>query len=260
MTRAVSKVVRTMKAITLILVAAMSTGFLFAQQPPSRQEDQNTLFNKLELASAWKITKGDPNVLVGIIDNGFDFFHPDMKGQLIPGDYYSGGYHTEFCENLAHGTWVSSVVVAKDDHTGMVGLAPHCKAIVCSQGMLEHKLLQLQQAFFRDHPSASMVDFQTEMVKHQEELQSFGSSWSHYQFHGAAQSIRYLVDHNAKVINISSALERSLCGSAEVWDDLEAAFAYAAEKQVVIVLAAGNNAANWEQYPGKKSRPSSWER
>jgi subtilisin family serine protease len=38
--------------------------------------------------------------------------------------------------------------------------------------------------------------------------------------------------------------------TAEGWDRLEAAFAYAAEKGVVIVLAAGNSAERWEDYPG----------
>src|ERR1051326_418285 len=40
------------------------------------------------------------------------------------------------------------------------------------------------------------------------------------------------------------------CPSAEKWQKLEEAFAYAAEKGVVIVLSAGNNAAQWEDYPG----------
>jgi cell wall-associated protease len=36
-----------------------------------------------------------------------------------------------------------------------------------------------------------------------------------------------------------------------VWEKVEDAFAYAAKNNVVIVLAAGNNAAKWEGYPGK---------
>jgi subtilisin family serine protease len=86
---------------------------------------QQALFDRLNVAEAWKITKGDPKVLVGVLDNGFDYFHPDLKGQLIPGFYYPDGYHTEFYENVAHGTLVASLIVAKDNNpTGMVGLAP----------------------------------------------------------------------------------------------------------------------------------------
>ena len=82
--------------------------------------DQEKLFERVNLHEAWEITKGDPNVLVGVIDNGFDFFHPDLKGQLIPGYYFAGGFHTEFYANIAHGTMVSSLIVAKDNDKAMV--------------------------------------------------------------------------------------------------------------------------------------------
>src|SRR5262245_51607288 len=98
---------------------------------------QQALFERIDVAEAWKVTKGDPKVLVGVIDSGFDFFHPDLKGQLIPGWYYPGGYHAEFYENVAHGTLVSSLVVAKEDNpAGMVGLAPRCRVLTASQGMI----------------------------------------------------------------------------------------------------------------------------
>jgi len=212
--------------------------------------DQEQLFERVNLYEAWEITKGDPNVLVGVIDNGFDFYHPDLKGQLVPGYYFAGGFHTEVYANNAHGTMVSSLIVAKDDDKGMVGLAPHCRVVACSQGMLEHKLIQLQQAFFRDHPQAKLVDWQREMVKHQQELKKFGEEWIRYQLVGAAEAIHYLVDRGTRVINISGGMEKSLVQSSEVWDELEAAFEYAADHDVVIVLAAGNNAAKWEGYPG----------
>jgi hypothetical protein len=63
---------------------------------------QQALFERLNVAEAWKITKGNPKVLVGVIDSGFDFFHPDLKGQLIPGFYHPGGYHAEFYENVPY--------------------------------------------------------------------------------------------------------------------------------------------------------------
>jgi subtilisin family serine protease len=212
---------------------------------------QQALFDRLNVAEAWKITKGDPKVLVGVIDNGFDFFHPDVKGQLIPGFYYPGGYHTEFYQNVAHGTLVASLIVARENNpTGMVGLAPRCRVLTASQGMIEHTLLKLQTKFFQENPKATLVDFQKETRKHPEKLQKFGQDWVHFQVDGASDAIRYLVNHGVRVINFSGGLKRSLCPSAEKWKRLEAAFSYAAEKGVVIVLSAGNNAAQWEDYPG----------
>jgi subtilisin family serine protease len=212
---------------------------------------QEALFDRLNVAEAWKITKGDPKVLVGVIDNGFDYFHPDLKGQLIPGFYYPDGYHTEFYENVAHGTLVASLIVAKENNpTGMVGLAPRCRVLTASQGMIEHTLLKMQTKFFQEHPKATFADLQKEMMKRPETLKKFGQNWVHFQVDGAADAIRYLVNHGVRVINFSGGLKRSLCPSAEKWRKLEDAFSYAREKGVVIVLSAGNNAAQWEDYPG----------
>jgi subtilisin family serine protease len=222
-----------------------------AEKTESLVAKQQALFDRINLAEAWKITKGDPKVLVGVIDNGFDFFHPDLKGQLIPGLYYEGGYHSEFYENVAHGTLVSSIIVAKEDNPGgMVGLAPRCRILTVSQGMIEHTLLKMQSKFFHESPKATMSDFQKEMMSHPADLKKFAENWVRYQLEGAAIGVRYLVDHGVKVINISGGFQRSLCPLPEVWKKIEDAFAYAAEKNVVIVLAAGNNAAKWEEYPG----------
>jgi subtilisin family serine protease len=225
-------------------------------EPPAVKDDtllakQQALFDRLNVQEAWTITKGDPKVLVGVIDNGFDFFHPDLKGQLNPGFYYPGGYHTEFYEGIAHGTIVASLIIARDNNAaGMVGLAPHCKVLTASQGMLEHTLLKIQQKFFQDNPEAKFADWQKEMFTHLGEIQKFGLGWAHFQVSNAADAIRYLVDHGVKVINFSGGLRKNLCPSADAWQRLEDSFAYAAEKGVIIVLAAGNDAARCEDYPG----------
>jgi subtilisin family serine protease len=256
---------RTVSVTLLVLCAALLLPALALPQEKGDSRDtakpgekadsllarQQPLFDRLNVAEAWKITRGDPKVLVGVIDNGFDFFHPDLKGQLIPGFYYPGGFHTEFYENVAHGTLVASLIVAREKNAkGMVGLAPRCRVLTASQGMIEHTLLKMQTKFFKEHPKATLADLQKEMMKHPETLKKFGQDWVHFQVDGAADAIRYLVNHKVRVINISGGLKRSLCPSAEKWKRLEDAFSYAAEKGVVIVLAAGNNAARWEDYPG----------
>jgi subtilisin family serine protease len=213
---------------------------------------QQALFDRIKVAEAWKITKGDPKVLIGVIDNGFDFFHPDLKGQLIPGFYYPGGYHTEIYENLAHGTQVASLVVARENNpTGMVGLAPRCRVLTASQGMIEPPMLKFRTTFMEKNPKATLADLQKEMMTRPETLKKFGEEWVHYQVDGAADAIRYLVNHGVRVINFSGGLQRSACPSAEKWSKLESAFSYAAEKGVVIVLAAGNDAAQRDDYPGR---------
>jgi subtilisin family serine protease len=46
---------------------------------------QRAIFKKLHVEEAWKVTRGDPKVVVGVIDSGFDYFHPALEGQVDPG-------------------------------------------------------------------------------------------------------------------------------------------------------------------------------
>jgi subtilisin family serine protease len=212
---------------------------------------QKALFEKLQVEEAWKVTQGDPKVIVGVIDNGFDFFHPDLNGQVEPGYYYSGGYHPEEYTNLGHGTMVASLIVARGRGKGsMSGLAPRCKVLTACQGTLENKPFRIQKEFFREHPKATMEDFQKEFLKHAPALADWGKSWANYQVAGASEAIRYLTDHGVRVINVSGALRRIGVANEEAWKKLEESFAYAASKNVVIVLGAGNDAARTEDYPG----------
>jgi subtilisin family serine protease len=209
---------------------------------------QHALFEKLQVREAWKVTRGDPKVVVGVIDNGFDFFHPDLKGQVEPGYYYSGGYHPEVYTNLAHGTLVASLIVARGQgKDSMAGLAPRCKVLSACQGTTDHKMLRLQKEFFEKQPKATMQEF---FSRHAPEIVPWAKDFATYQATGTAEAIHYLTDRGVRVINFSGGLRRSLVPSKETWTKVEEAFAYAASKNVIIVLSAGNDGARTEDYPG----------
>jgi subtilisin family serine protease len=118
-------------ALSCLVGSVASSGDVRAADPAAGKAvpdpRQKPLFEKLQVDGAWKVTQGDPKVVVGVIDNGSDFFHPDLKGQVEPGYYYSGGYHPEVYVNLAHGTLVASLIVARSrEKDSMSGLAPRC--------------------------------------------------------------------------------------------------------------------------------------
>jgi subtilisin family serine protease len=146
---------------------------------------------------------------------------------------------------------VASIIAAAErKEGGMVGLAPRCKVVTASQGTIEHTILKLQRNFFQANPKATLAQWQAEMARNDATLKQFGTDWVRYQYAGSAEAIRYLVDRGVRVINISGGLWRSGCPDDEAWDKLEAAFAYAATKDVVIVLGAGNDALDRSDYPG----------
>jgi subtilisin family serine protease len=231
--------------IGLLLVTVVFAGSPAISDPLFEQ--QRALFEKLGVLEAWELTKGSSDVVIGVIDSGFDFFHPDLE--LIPGFYASGGYHQETYVNIAHGTMVASIMGAKINGVGMVGLAPECKVLTASLGMIEHRLLKLQEEFMKNKPDAALSEWQEEIAKHAEELEAWGNEWTNYVALSIAEAIRHLVDHGVMVINISSFLSRQLIAE-KAWNELEKAFAYAEDNDVIIVLGAGNNAMRCEDYPG----------
>src|SRR4051812_46119992 len=145
---------QTLHAVTFLFAAvlpaatAQETTAPAGAPKPAAAEDwhakQQALLEKVHAEEAWAITRGDPEVVVGVIDNGFDYYHPDLKGRLTPGYYFPGGYHGESFEAIAHGTLVSGLIVAQGDRPGAVtGLAPGCRILTASQGMIDHAMVKL---------------------------------------------------------------------------------------------------------------------
>jgi subtilisin family serine protease len=238
------------------LAAFFLGNYLAASEPQKSTNDfsfpkQRPLFEKLHVFESWQMTKGSPKVVVGVIETGFDFFHPNLKDQFIPGFYAPGGYHLDIYHNIAHGTFVSSIIAAQGIQGGeMIGLAPDCKILTASTGIIEQPLLRLKSKFDKEHPNADLSEFQKEMMKHMDELKEFGTKWTTYMALSHGKAIRYLADHGVKVINISCLLRKALILSPDAWNELEDAFKYAASKDVIIVIGAGNDAKEYDDYPG----------
>lgn len=91
----------------------------------------------IQLFEAWKITQGDPNVTIAIIDDGFDIKHSEFQGQLIHqwnipvnSNFPNGGV-----VNMFHGTHVAAITGAKaDNNVGISGIAPGCKIMPVQVG------------------------------------------------------------------------------------------------------------------------------
>ena len=84
----------------------------------------------MDAPEAWDITKGDPSILVAVMDDGLDQDHPDMN--QVPGldltGNGTGGNHYSVCDG--HGTCVASCVSAIiDNDLYIVGVAPECRSM-----------------------------------------------------------------------------------------------------------------------------------
>lgn len=73
-----------------------------------------------EARCAWTITKGDPNVVIAVVDTEFDLNNPDLQGKFVSVTGTNGTY--------VHGTPVSGMIVAEHNNNfGCAGLAPDCR-------------------------------------------------------------------------------------------------------------------------------------
>lgn len=91
----------------------------------------------IQALEAWEITKGDPEIVIAVVDDGFDLGHPALRGvRLHPQSRdFRGRDSVPQSEDLIlngrnqgdfHGTSVASIAVGTHQGSAMRGLAPNC--------------------------------------------------------------------------------------------------------------------------------------
>jgi serine protease len=167
---------------------------------------------------AWATSRGARTV-IGVVDSGVDFDHPDLKAKLRPGATFldcgtsscgngdwESGPAARIASKSTHGTHVSGIAAASTGNgIGIAGVAP-------SAGILPVKALDEEGGSFED----------------------------------IALGIRWAVDHGANVINLSLGALPGVQALVitGLLTDVQDAIAYARGKGVVVVAAAGNDFAS----------------
>jgi len=79
---------------------------------------------------AWGISKGIRDIIVSVIDDGFDLDHSDFQGDgkiVAPRDFGERDFDPSPVEEEDnHGTSCAGVAIAEENGSGVVGLAPRC--------------------------------------------------------------------------------------------------------------------------------------
>jgi len=90
----------------------------------------------IQIEQAWDITRGDPRVIIAVIDDAIDIDHPDLMGNLLPGwDFVAGDNdpspsNDSSCGSEPHGTSVAGVIAATgNNHQGIAGVSHHSRII-----------------------------------------------------------------------------------------------------------------------------------
>jgi subtilisin family serine protease len=111
--------------------------------------------SRIQAQSAWDLTAGVSDILVGVLDSGINAAHPDLAGQFVPGyDYVS--FDTDPADDFGHGTAVAGTIVAAGNNgVGSAGVAFGCRVlpvkVVDSTGYATYSALASGIRYATDH-------------------------------------------------------------------------------------------------------------
>lgn len=177
--------------------------------------------HKMSTQDAWKVTLGNPDLVVAVIDTGVDYNHPEFAGRMVKGPNFSykpvapaeagkQGQKSDIpqpgpddpMDDVGHGTHVAGIIAAAADGKGVVGVAPKVKIMAI-------KVLAASGG---------------------------GTTWD------VARGIHHAYTNGAKIINLS-------LGGSKSNDFVEQLVADARRQGCLVLAAAGNNGWNLDGPP-----------
>jgi len=99
--------------------------------PSQASPDQQWGLEIIGVQDAWDITKGLPNIVVGVIDSGIQANHPDLVGRVVAGlsrNFVNGSACSplvDFDQSNGHGTMTAGIITTNG--IGTFGVAPNVR-------------------------------------------------------------------------------------------------------------------------------------
>ena len=110
----------------LILPDSIFSGEKVPSDPGFSDASKRWYFDMIGVYDAWEETMGDENVVVAIIDDGFDLSHPELKGKVCK-PYNAVLHNRNVFPSVLHGTHVAATAIGRADNgAGVSGIAPNC--------------------------------------------------------------------------------------------------------------------------------------
>lgn len=111
------------------VVYGLSKDVYFAHQYGLKPRQQAV--GGIDAVGAWEISKGDPAILVAVVDTGVDYLHADLKGRVrrdLGYDYADGD--PDPMDDHGHGTHVAGIIAASiDNGYAVAGVAPRVRIV-----------------------------------------------------------------------------------------------------------------------------------
>lgn len=197
----------------------------FSANDPALQDQKAAWYlDAIGAYAAWEMTQGSEDVVVAVVDNGFDLKHPEFAGKVVyPYNVLTQNSNLRPIttnEGLnAHGTHVAATAVGNcNNESGLLGIAPDCKLMPVQVG--------------NDNPDGAMSNT------------------------AILEGVLYAIDNGADIVNVSlgmcapdavkgmsesqqlNYISNSFKEEEEMWEKV---FEKAGERDCIIVFAAGND-------------------
>lgn len=184
--------------------------------PKLNDNSTNWYLKTINIDRGWNQTTGNKNIIIAVIDNGFDLSHPELKDKSIKPYNVIDKTTNVSPSNENHGTHVASTIIAKgNNNQGLVGICPDCSfmpiKVEDQNGMMSNTYI-IDAILYAIKNKADVINLSLGMQ--------------------IPSGVNIPLQDQKDYINSSAKDEE------EFWDDL---FNYANEKNVTCVLAAGNS-------------------
>jgi subtilisin family serine protease len=108
----------------------------FPTDPGFKDNDKKWYFKAVQADQIWDKTYGKNNIIIAIIDDGFDISHPEFKDKIVkPWNVCEKTVNVMTNTRSYHGTHVAGTATGvRDNNGGMSGIAPDCKLMPIQVG------------------------------------------------------------------------------------------------------------------------------
>ncbi|MCB9798603.1 S8 family serine peptidase [Candidatus Nomurabacteria bacterium] len=245
------------KLLMIGLITAMtSVPSVSLAKMPNDPYGQQWGYKTVNLYDAWDYTTGSQNVVVAVIDNGFDRFHPDLRDNVwINSDEIEGNGVDDDNNGYIDDVYGWNFVAKDYDGNGMIdgreGFGNNDPVPDVSQ--VDAKLRNEESSIHHGTTIAGIIGARGDNGR-----DGAGINWQVKlmnlkaldekgigEMETIVRALYYAVDNGADIVNIS------LVGP-ESSDSLQQAIEHAYRHDVLVVAAAGNNRINLNgsrQYP-----------
>ncbi|MCD8297232.1 MAG: S8 family serine peptidase [Prevotella sp.] len=201
----------------IVIPETMYKGSYESNDPELRDANKRWYFDECSVFDAWDVTMGSEDIVVAIIDDGFDLNHPELKGKVV--NQYNAVYKntTITPSPSGHGTHVAATATGNADNSiGISGIAPKCKLMPIQVGDVQGNI-----------PMSAVMDGVVYAIENGASVvnMSLGMSFS--------PLVQFLPEYMQKNIR-----ENSFLDEERVWNYL---FDVAKKRNVTFVIAGGNS-------------------